>query len=152
MRLVAPVFQLYRMLDDDLVWWRMISPNGRGIARAMAPSATPAGARDSLAQLVGSIDQLGATLRLTDRHRWRWVLTLDGEPCVQGVGDQDRRVRCVHAWRRFTLLAPLAVIEPAVYTFHRGAAVALAPPTVLRPLLATRPVTAPVASMAGVRR
>ncbi|RYV49991.1 hypothetical protein [Pengzhenrongella frigida] len=121
MRLVAPVFQLYRTLDEDLVWWRMISPNGRGIARTVTPHPSPDAARQSIAQVVGSIDVLSASLRVTEAYRWRWVLALDGVPAVQGVSDQDRRVRCVHAWRNFVLLAPLAEVDPTTYAFRRGA-------------------------------
>lgn len=123
MRLVAPVFQLYRTLDDDLVWWRMISPNGRGIARAVAPHPSSGAARESIAQVVGSIDSFSASLRVTEAYRWRWILSLTGEPAVQGVSDQDRRVRCVDAWHNFVLLAPLAEIDPTTFAFRRGARV-----------------------------
>ena len=130
MRLVAPVFQLYRTLDDDLVWWRMISPNGRGIARTVTPHASTQAARESIAQVVDSIDLLSASLRVTESYRWRWVLLLDGEPVVQGVADQDRRVRCVHAWRNFALLAPLADVDPTTFSFRRGAKVVARAPQV----------------------
>ncbi|WP_407344681.1 hypothetical protein [Pengzhenrongella phosphoraccumulans] len=138
MRLVAPVFQLYRMLDDDLVWWRMISPNGRGIARTVAPFSTPGSARASIAQVVGSVDQLSASLRVTEAYRWRWVLHLDGTPMVQGVADQDRRVRCVHAWRNFALLAPLAEVDPTTFAFRGGTKSVVRAPLVRTPLVSGR--------------
>lgn len=120
MRPVAPMFKLYRFVDDDGVWWRMLSPNGRGIARATIAQPTHADSLAAIALLVESMDLLRAAMYTTDRFRWRWVLTLEDEPVALGVGDQDRRVRCEQAWRKFVLNAPLASIDPTVHAHRRG--------------------------------
>ena len=122
MRTVAPVFQIYRFADDDVVWWRLVSPNGRGIARSTVALPSPAAARASLDAVRASVMDLVPVLRLTQTYRWQWVLTADGAPVVQGIGDQDRRVRCAHACRGFVLLAPDAALDPTVATFRRSSA------------------------------
>ncbi|WP_421742203.1 hypothetical protein [Cellulomonas sp.] len=119
MRAVPPVFQLYRFSDGDAVWWRLVSPNGRGIARTSISLADGAAARESVDAIRSRVGSLAQVLRLTDTYRWQWVLTQDGAPVVQGIGDQDRRVRCAHACRNFVLLAPIARVEPVVATYRR---------------------------------
>ncbi|MFI2755112.1 hypothetical protein ACGIF2_16910 [Cellulomonas sp. P22] len=118
MRAVAPVFQVYRLSADQPVWWRMVSPNGRGLARTVAPHATVDAAHVAIAVVRLRVDQLEASLRLTERARWRWTLCLDGQPLVESAGDLDRRVRCDHAWRNFVSLAPTASVDPVVHTFR----------------------------------
>ncbi len=119
MRTVPPVFQLYRFSDDDAVWWRLVSPNGRGFARSTVALPTSTAARESVEAVRASIGSLVPLLRLTETYRWQWFLTADDAPVVQGIGDKDRRVRCAHACRDFVLLAPVAQIDPAVVTYRR---------------------------------
>ena len=128
MRTVAPVFQLYRFSDDEVVWWRLVSPNGRGIARSTLALPSAEAARASVEAVRTVVDSLMPILRLTDAYRWQWVLTQDDVAVVQGIGDQDRRVRCAHACRSFVQLAPVAPLDPAVATFRR----AFAPPLAAR--------------------
>jgi len=99
MRAVAPVFQVYRFGGDAPVWWRMVSPNGRGLARTVAPFESVAAAHLSIDLVRRRIDELEPSLRLTERARWRWSLSLAGQPIVESTGDLDRRVRGDHAWR-----------------------------------------------------
>lgn len=117
---MPPAFQLYRFLDEDGVWWRLVSPNGRGLARSIEASPTADDARDDLEQVVAHVAALEPVVRLTPEYRWRWSLRSDGEDVVRGIGDQDRRVRCVHACRNFVELAPLAHRDPAVAAFRRA--------------------------------
>lgn len=118
MRAVAPVFQVYRLSADQPVWWRMVSPNGRGLARTIAPHPSVVAAHAAISLVRVRADDLEASLRLTDRARWRWELCLEGQPVVESTGDLDRRVRCDHAWRNFVSLAPTASIDPVVHTFR----------------------------------
>ena len=119
MRAAVHVFQIYRVIPDDLFWWRLVSPNGRAVARAAVPLASAADALASIPEN-HSLDALTARVRPTDEGRWRWTLELDGTTVVVGVGDHDRRVRCEHASRRFTLAAPLAVVSGTTHSFQRG--------------------------------
>jgi len=93
MRAVAPVFQVYRFGGDAPVWWRMVSPNGRGLARTVAPFESVTAAHLSIDLVRRRIDELEPSLRLTERARWRWSLSLEGQPIVESTGDLDRRVR-----------------------------------------------------------
>lgn len=122
MRTVAPVFQLYRFSDDDVVWWRLVSPNGRGLARSTLALPSVAAAHASVEAVRTAVATLVPVLRLTNTYRWQWLLTQDDVPVVQGIGDQDRRVRCAHACRSFVELAPVAALDPAVATFRRSSA------------------------------
>jgi hypothetical protein len=117
---VAPVFQLYRFSDTRDVWWRLVSPNGRGMARSAAPFDSVDDARGALEQAKAAVADLVPVLRLTAEFRWQWSLTEGDRTVVQGVGDQDRRVRCVHAYRKFVLLAPVVDVDPSVASFHRA--------------------------------
>src|SRR5450830_733889 len=114
MRAVAPVFQVYRFGGDAPVWWRMVSPNGRGLARTVAPFESVAAAHLSIDLVRRRIDELEPSLRLTERARWRWSLSLAGQPIVESTGDLDRRVRGDHAWRMFAALAPMSPQRIAV--------------------------------------
>ncbi|MEN0127926.1 MAG: hypothetical protein AAGC49_00690 [Brevundimonas sp.] len=117
--MVPATFQLYRFSDDDLVWWRLVSPNGRGVARAPHGVDSVDEARTAVLDVVGGLDGLSTVLRLTDAYRWHWVLQADGVPVAEGIGDQDRRVRCEYACRTFTVLAATARVDPALVTFRR---------------------------------
>lgn len=132
MRPEGPVFQYYRMVEDHFYWWRMISKNGRRIAAVAQGCATFVEAQTSLTHALASLELLQPVLTVSDASaapaRWRWVLTLDRVPVVRGVGDHDRRVRCDEAWRAFVCRAPLATIDPTLYTFRRGHAAYVAPP------------------------
>ena len=130
MRPVAHVFQLYTVGGEDIVSWHFISPNGRRLARCATPFGSSAEARAAVANLMPGLDRAVSTVRPTAAYRWRWALSVDGTPVVLGSGDQDRRVRCEHAWKRFVLAAPLAVVDPANHTFRRADAG--------RPMQATR--------------
>ena len=117
--MVPATFQLYRFSDDDLVWWRLVSPNGRGVARAPHGVDSVDEARTAVLDVVGGLDDLSTVLRLTDAYRWHWVLQADGVAVAEGIGDQDRRVRCEYACRTFTVLAATARVDPALVTFRR---------------------------------
>jgi hypothetical protein len=69
MRAVAPVFQVYRFGGDAPVWWRMVSPNGRGLARTVAPFESVTAAHLSIDLVRRRIDELEPSLRLTERAR-----------------------------------------------------------------------------------
>ena len=120
MRPVAPVFQLYRFSDDDAVWWRLVSPNGRGLARGSVPGPDPEAVRLELDGLAARLAGFETTIRLTPEYRWRWSLREDDLDVAQGIGDQDRRVRCVHACRTFVQLVPEARVDPVVATYRRA--------------------------------
>lgn len=116
---MAPVFQLYRFSGEDAVWWRLVSANGRGLARSAQAYPTVAAARAGLESVLGGAASLELAVRLTGDYRWHWSLRLAGTPLVEAVGDQDRRVRCVAAGRRFAELAPVALVERDVASFRR---------------------------------
>ena len=118
--LVAPVFQLYRFWGEDGVWWRLVSPNGRGLARSAGVYPTVASARSSLEQVLSRAEGLELGVRLTSDYRWHWSLRMAGAALVEGIGDQDRRVRCLDAGRKFQALAPVALVEPEVAVFRRA--------------------------------
>ena len=117
---MAPVFQLYRFWGEDGVWWRLVSPNGRGLARSVTAHPTVASARSGLEQVLSHVDALELGVRLTPDYRWHWSLRLSGLVVVEGIGDQDRRVRCLEAGRKFQTLAPVALVEPEVAVFRRA--------------------------------
>lgn len=115
------VFQLYRTGDDVVVWWRLISPNGRGLARAAEALPTAAAALESVRDVCGRLADLTPALRLEAGFRWRWILEHDGVPVVQGLGDHDRRIRCEQARRRFLLVAPVAEVDRVPLAFQGSA-------------------------------
>ncbi|WP_456846737.1 hypothetical protein [Cellulomonas sp. P5_C6] len=117
---MAPVFQIYRFAGDDVVWWRLVSPNGRGLARAGVPGRDVAEVRATLDGLPDRLPMLDELVRLTADYRWRWSLRDGGIDVAQGIGDQDRRVRCVHACRAFAALVPDARVDPVVATYRRA--------------------------------
>jgi hypothetical protein len=117
MRAVAPVFQVYRFGSDPSVWWCMVSPNGRGLARTVVAHASVEAARASIGLIRLAVGELEPTLRVTERARWRWTLSLEGVPVVESMSDLDRRVRCDQAWRTFVAIAPTAPIDPVLHTF-----------------------------------
>lgn len=119
MRSAAPVFQLYRFNGETDLWWRLISPNGRGLGRAVAAFTSAVDARTSLTAVVEHAAELELGVRLTADYRWHWTARLGGEALAEGIGDQDRRVRCTDAGRRFQLLAPVAVVEAETAVFRR---------------------------------
>lgn len=121
MRPNGHVFQLYRVAEEGPFWWRLLSPNGRGVARCVEGSPSSDEARASIREVVEHIDALSPVLRVEAGFRWRWMLEQDGVAIVQGVGDHDRRVRCDQAWRRFVLVAPIATVDNTALLFRRGA-------------------------------
>lgn len=116
---MAPVFQLYRFSGEEAVWWRLVSANGRGLARSAGAYPTVAAARSGLERVLGGAASLDLAVRLTSGYRWHWSLRLAGTAVVEGIGDQDRRVRCVAAGRRFVELAPVALVEHDIAAFRR---------------------------------
>jgi hypothetical protein len=129
MRAVAPVFQVYQLGNgsiggtETIVWWRMVSPNGRGLARTVAPHRSVEAALESIELVRRVAHTLEPSLRMTDRTRWRWVLSNDGVPIAESPFDLDRRVRCELAWRSFATLAPIASIDPTMHTYLSRAGV-----------------------------
>ena len=116
---VPAAFQLYSFLHEDGVWWRLLSPNGRGLAWSSTAFVDGDEARAALARLVGDVDGLEPVTRLTPDHRWRWSLRRDGVDLAQGISAQDRRVRCAAACRSFVELVPTATLAPTVAVFPR---------------------------------
>ncbi len=114
------MFQLYRFWGEDGVWWRLVSPNGRGLARSAGAFPSISQARSGLDLVLGRVEGLELAVRLTADYRWHWNLRLAGAAVVEGIGDQDRRVRCLDAGRKFQALAPMAVVEPEVAVFRRA--------------------------------
>ena len=119
MRTAAPVFQLYRFGGEDGLWWRLVSPNGRGMARSMSAFGTVGDARTSLTVLAEHVAELELGVRLTSEYRWHWTARFGGDPLAEGIGDQDRRVRCTDAGNRFVALAPQATVALDVAVFRR---------------------------------
>lgn len=119
MRTAAPVFQLYRFGGENGVWWRLVSPNGRGMARSVAAFDSESTARAALAKVSADVGLLELTVRLTPEYRWHWSLRDGAGPVVDGFGDQDRRIRAVDASAKFCQLAPLAVVGAEVTVFRR---------------------------------
>ncbi|QTE29699.1 hypothetical protein [Pengzhenrongella sicca] len=110
MRLFVPVFKLASDPDGAL-WWRLLSPAGRGLAQGATPAATEQAARAAIAELIATVDLLSASVCRSEDLRWRWALTLGREPVVWSLGAYDRPDRSEQACRRFALLAPLADVE-----------------------------------------
>lgn len=127
----GPVFQFFRSGGDPLIWWRMISPNGRRIAQLVTGQQTLTSAQASLAAVLVKLHELEPLITSIAAERppsrWRWNLCIEGIPVVRGAVEHDRRVRCEMAMHRFMDEAPRAVIDPALYSFAHGArAVAVA--------------------------
>ena len=118
MRPGAHVFQVYRAGEDPLLWWRLISSNGRVLGCTTTPEASMVELRSSIKTVVDYADDLVASLRLTADHRWQWTLSLADRPIVRGASSHDRHVRCEMAWQRFVLATPLAVIDDEVHAFR----------------------------------
>jgi len=110
MRLFVPVFKVFGDADGAL-WWRLLSPGGRGLAQGATPAATHQAARESIAWTIDVVDLLTASVCRSEDRRWRWALTLQHAPVVWSLGDFGRPERSEQACRRFTLLAPLADVE-----------------------------------------
>ena len=120
MRAGAPTFQVYQFGSAgsrSTVWWRLVSPNGRGLARTVAPHPSIEATYASIECVRQAVNELEPSLRLTDRSRWRWTLSLNGVPIVESLSDLDRRVRCELAWRSFVACAPSAATDPTVHTY-----------------------------------
>lgn len=119
MRPTGHVFQIYRMADEPLVRWRMVSPNGRCLARSTGPSQPPDELRVALHRLVTHAADSAVHVRATRAYRWHWSLTLDGVEVAEGPTDQDRRVRCVAAAQAFTTALPTAVVAESLIVFRQ---------------------------------
>ena len=119
MRPAVHVFQLYSTVGVDGVWWRFLSPNGRGLARGPRGYETVEVASAGLAWMIEVLPEANVVVRPTADNRWRWRLDLGDEPIVVGAGAQDRRVRCEAVWRRFVDSAPDGYVDPVVHTFRR---------------------------------
>jgi hypothetical protein len=133
MRAAAPTFQVYQFGPDGThgtVWWRMVSPNGRGLARTVAAHPSVEAAHASIGLVRRVANELEPSLRMTDRTRWRWTLSLDGVPIVESLWDLDRRVRCELAWRAFAAVAPTAATDRTVHTYllRQGASLCASKP------------------------
>lgn len=114
------LFQVYRN-RTGVCCWRLVSPNGRALGASFGTFAGPVDARKAVAVVVEHVDRLEAVLRTQADHRWLWVLNLDGESVVRGAVTQDRHVRCVMAWQRFVLAAPLGTVSQEVLDYsHAG--------------------------------
>lgn len=110
------LFQIYRTRDGACAW-RLVSPNGRALGCSVGSFAAPGEARADVTTAVEQIERMDAVLRTMADHRWLWTLNLDGAAVVRGATTQDRHVRCVMAWHRFVLAAPLGTIAPEVLHF-----------------------------------
>ncbi len=119
MRPAVHVFQFFATAGIDGVWWRFLSPNGRGLARSPQGYPTLDDASTGLSQAIAVLPDTSVIVRPTPDNRWRWRLDLDGEPLVLGAGAQDRRVRCEAACQRFVDSAPDGFVDPVVHTFRR---------------------------------
>ncbi len=113
-------FQFYRVGLDPAIWWRVMSPNGRALARSCEAGLDLQSARESIETVRARLDDLVPKVRVTATHRWRWQLVLDDAPWVQGWSEQDRRVRCDTAWRVFVEVARTCPVDPVLHQFHRG--------------------------------
>ncbi|MCL2091212.1 MAG: hypothetical protein FWH11_08335 [Micrococcales bacterium] len=113
-------FQVYRLVGADGTWWRVVSPNGRVLARSPQAFDSPSAAVAHIAQVRAARLSLQASVRVTPLHRWRWQLALDSTVMVVSWADLDRRIRCEAAWRSFVALAGLVPVDPRVHTFQRG--------------------------------
>jgi hypothetical protein len=121
MRASQPVFQLYRRAGDDRVWWRLLSPNGRGLGRVGSPLEDLAGCLASIALVRDHLTELAPCVRLSTGVRWHWTLSLYDVVVVVGLCDHDRRIRSVEAWRRFVEVAAGAPIDVRVHDFVAAA-------------------------------
>jgi len=114
------LFQIYRTRTGACSW-RLVSPNGRALGCSVGSFPGPGDARRAVHVSVDNVDRLEPVLRTQEDHRWLWTLHLDGEPVVRGAVTQDRHVRCVMAWQRFVLAAPLGTVSAEVLDFsHAG--------------------------------
>jgi len=111
MRLFVPVFKAFHG-DDGAIWWRMYGPGGRGLAQSASPEYSIEASRSAITHVVECVDLFSPSLQRTEKFRWQWVLSLDRNAVVRGLGDFDRVDRGERACRKFTLLAPLADVDP----------------------------------------
>ena len=111
------VFQLYRLGDDTAVWWRLISSNGRGLARAAQPLAGSEQAQRAIARIIDALPDTESTIHVDDAFRWRWTLELHGVAVVVSAVQHDRRTRCLQACRRFAEIAPTTPVDAVVLAF-----------------------------------
>ena len=116
---MASTFQLYRFLGEDGVWWRLVSSNGRGLARSCVSYASVDLACEAIDAVRADPGGLELGVRLTPDYRWHWLLRRDGESVVEGIGDQDRRVRCLHAAHLFLDRVPETTVSPEPVAFRR---------------------------------
>jgi len=116
----VPVFQVYRLVGTDAVWWRLISPNGRALAQAPEPLEDLNAAVSRIGHLRSHRDELEPSVRVMPTHRWRWQLQYRGRVVVVASGDQDRRLRCEAAWQGFLAAMETAHLDQSLHAFHRG--------------------------------
>jgi len=122
-------FQVYRIVGADRtvgvdrtdeVWWRVVSPNGRVMARSPHEFDDAATALEHIGQVRARRLNLQVSIRVMPSHRWRWQLLLETTVMAVSWADLDRRIRCEAAWRSFVTLAGTAAVDTRVHTFRRG--------------------------------
>jgi hypothetical protein len=116
----AHLFQIYRPIGSDLLWWRLIGSNGRALGCAISPERSLAEVRISIRTIVDSAEDLVVSLHPTPERRWAWTLSLGHKPVVRGAVSYDRHVRCGLAWRRFVAALPSADVGSGVFDFEVG--------------------------------
>lgn len=113
-------FQVYRIVGVDGTWWRVVSPNGRVLARSPRELGDVAKALAHIELVRARRLSLQASVRVMPSHRWRWQLALESTVLVVSWADLDRRIRCEAAWRSFVTLAGSAPVDSRVHTFQQG--------------------------------
>lgn len=114
----AHMFQLYRPAEERTVWWRLISPNGRSLARAPHAFASPGEARASIQRLVALLPVGVIAIRPAPNGRWSWSISVGDEVLVRSAIDQDRRVRCEQSARYFVDLAGVCPVDEELHVFR----------------------------------
>lgn len=115
---MVPTIQIYRFAGVATVRWRMVSANGRGIAQSVDAYDTPGQARGAIDEIRSGAAGLETVVRLTPDYRWHWSLRRGQELVVEGIGDQDRRVRCVSAATRFLDMLAASTVHDEVVVFR----------------------------------
>lgn len=102
-------FQLYSVVADGPVRWRLLSRNNRELGRGGIDFSTVEDCALAIKQLQRDVEVYDVSWRRIG-HQWTWALVNDGVETVIAGNRYDRRVRCEQSLQQFVVLAPCASV------------------------------------------
>ena len=106
----AGFFQVVPVRGGQLRW-RLLSPNNRELGRGVEAYEDLEACILGIKQMLVELEELSLRYVLTPDNRWTWRLVGDGTAVAVSGVSFDRRLRCVDAAQRFTLVASSADVR-----------------------------------------